>query len=230
MRKTLTTGAATVAAGGVAVATATVLRTAIIVEAGLGAANVALAGSWALAGIGALVMAAGAIPAIRKAATKKPQLDRAGILATKNDPAVIRNELQHQKSHHPALIPDFDKCIAQLDNIEKQQAQLEEVLLLSNAKESWDDVSSLLVSVQDAVCENLKPVILFGISFEDQTNTDLGDFRMIINEQLGKNYSLLGKCSETRKHVASLISANKSSSNDELEAYLLVLRDMVAHT
>ena len=226
--QTLRSGIATFLLGSIGVCTSLIFRTPLIIEAGIGVANAVQLAGWAVTATGGVVALAGTVPALKDVTRSMSEGKRTGALAAGNDPAVIRRELKHQKEHHPPLAADIDRCIAQIDNVEKQRNQFAEVLRLSAATESWGDIISLLADTENTILENFKKVILFGISYEDETPQAQQEYRALIEEQLGKNQALLDKYAETRKHVTSLIAGTTQCSSAELEAYLSVLRGMVA--
>jgi len=226
--KTLKTGLATAASGGLAVAATTLLRTTLIVSAGVGMTNAAQVAAWGLTGLGGVLALVGTVPVLRNATHALSDRRRGGTLSEKSSPEVIRRELAHQKEHHPQLATELERCIAQIANMETQRAKFAEVLEVSSKKESWNDVSTLLRDVEDTVLANLKKVILFGISYEGEPlDAQLG-YRSIIQTQLAKNEQLLDKAAEMRRHVAFLIGGDEKQGSPELDAYLSVLRGMVA--
>jgi hypothetical protein len=226
--KTLRSGIALFLMGVIGVCTSLIFRTTLVIEGGIGVANAVQLAGWAVMGTGGVTSLIGTVPVIRNATRSSADKKRIGVLAAKNTPAVIRNEINHQKVHHPALATDLDRCLGQIDSMEKQRAKFDEVLRLSSSKESWGDIISLLSDAEDTILENFKRVILFGISYEDETVQKQVEYKMIIEEQLAKNEVLLNRCAEIRHHVTSLISGNSTCNSAELDAYLSVLRDMVA--
>jgi len=226
-------GLSVFAVGGLGLVAANAFRVAIIVSQGIIAANAAPISAYVLMGAGLATAAVGAVPLVRQQAARLSEGKRTALLAEgKETPAAIRSELQRLKKVHPLLATEFDSCLAQLDNMDKRKAQLDEILRISKTEVEWSSVVELLQSVEKVICTNLRAVIVRSIACDqsDQPNSAYYDeLKKLIKAQQDKNQKLLDETKEALDHVADLISGDSGGGNSvELDSWLKVLRDMVA--
>jgi len=232
--KTLRFGLPVAALGAVGVLVSHIrnLRVLLITSSvGIVGANAISTVAWVVLGVGLASTALGCIPVVRDALGSLADSKRSGVLAAADDPVIVRKELTRLAAKlektHPEASAGLGRCLAQMDSMDKWQAQLDEILRLTDTGESWGDVVGLLGSVERTICENMRVVILRGIAY-DHTDLSGEEYAQIIAAQLRKNEALLGKCKETLAYVADLIGNNTGAEDMvELEAYLSVLRDMV---
>lgn len=227
MYKALKIGLGVSAAGVGALASAFVFRVPLIVATGIAVADGLKLGAWALLGSGAALSLGGCVPIGRHLLNNAADKRLAGSLKESDNTPVIRAKLTRLAASMPTVQQLLERCLSQLDEMDRRKLQLAEILRLTGAGESWGDVTALLDSIERTILQNMKVVILHGLN-QDENDVDTDTYSRLIEDQLSKTRTLLDKVKETTTYVTDLIGGSTGSDeNAELESYLNVLRDMV---
>jgi len=149
--------------------------------------------------------------------------------ATSYDPADIRHRLEGIAQQRPDLTQAIGQCHLQMDEMDKRQMKLKELLDLNDA-EYLRNTESLLNDVEQFICKNFRKVINRCVvsdigddqvfSKDNQYETDI----QLINAALQRNQCELDNIKKFLADLADLISEENNNPETTLEVWMDIIR------
>ena len=171
-----------------------------------------------------LLMAINNIPALIasvNASSNKKKSQDLGLQyrSKKSGPEEIREQLELAMKQRASLSGKIDRCILQLDEIEKQLERFDRLIRINEAV-SLESAREALEETQRTICSNLKWVINSNVAASEHDDGAISRLNENIDEVLEANTELLNKDEEFLLDVADHLSEVKGSGQTfQLDAW-----------
>lgn len=149
--------------------------------------------------------------------------------ATSYDPADIRNRLEGIAKQRPDLAEAIGNCHRQMDELDRRQIKLKELLDINDA-EYLRNTESLLNDVEQFICKNFRKVInrcVVSDIGDDQVFSKDNNYAtdiQLINTILQRNQSELDNIKKFLADLADLISEDNNNPETTLEVWMDIIR------
>jgi archaellum component FlaC len=199
-------------------------RSALIVRLGIiGANNLRLLSTLALAAVGLILVFIGLPGAIKDIKNKsaRNRLSSIGSEYRSKDsgPDEVREQLGLLRGQRTELAGEIDRCISQLDEIDEQLGRFDRLIKINEA-DKLADAREALEETERTVCSNLKWIINSSVAASEHDQTAKARLGENIGEVLAVNEKLLDKDDEFLLDLADHLSRVKGEDQAfELDAW-----------
>ena len=189
------------------------LRASLIVRLGIiGANNARLIPSIAMLAVGLILILIG-LPGVIKdlrsrSARMKYQSLGSHYRSKDSGPEEIRAQLGLMMSQRTGMAGSIDRCISQLDEIEKQLERFDRLIKINEAG-ALADAREALEETQHTICSNLKWIINSGIAASEHDQLAISRLGENIRQVVEVNEALLDKDEEFLLNIADHLSQVK---------------------
>ena len=231
-------GAILAALGIAGIVTASMATPSLIVSIGVRAISMLKIASIAVTGIGAGTVALGFIPNIKNAISnssnqkmlegKKSERKKTFDEYAKDslNPVKTRERLDDLKENNARLSPIVDRCVGQMNRMDKLQDRYK-TLLNANDAIYLNDTIAVIDDAETRLCRNIRNIINCCILVEDGSS-ELSDFdNDIINKAFSENESELENVNTFIHYAVNYINnyqQNGVTDMSELKAWIEVMR------
>ena len=204
----------------------------VIVELGIGTYRILNLVAMVSAGAGGLMIVGGLVKKANH--ESKIAIERADDLIEKaetlsleyaQNPRYVRQQLKRFEESKDYAVRDLvDKCVGQLDLMDKRQAQMNELLRLNNA-DYLRDLNKVLDDTELRICQNIKKIVnMLIIADDDSFEEDSVDHQMA-DKYLKDNSKILNQCRELLWQTRDYIN-NQGDQEDVsvIQAYIETLK------
>ena len=231
-------GAILIAAGIIGVLAANAATPSLIVAVGIRAVHAMQIAAFAAIGVGAAAVALGFVPNIKRLVeSNNRQKMLHGKIAEKQktfdayakdslNPAKNRERLDDLKESNPKLTPLVDRCVSQMNRMDKLQARYQ-TLLEANDATYLQNTVPVIDDAETRMCRNMRNIINCCILVEDGSD-DLSEFdNQIIGKALSDNENELQNVDTLIHYAVNYINnyqQNGVTDMSELKAWIEVMR------
>lgn len=231
-------GAVLIALGAAGILATNMASSALIVSVGVRVIGALHTAGIIVAGVGAATVAAGFVPDIKKRIEssnsqkllkgKKEEKQKTFDAYAKDslNPLRTRERLEDLKENNRSLTSLTDRCLNQMDRMDKLQERYN-TLLEANDAVYLQDTVGVINDAETRLCRNIRNIINCCILVEDGS-ASFSDFdNKIIGQSLAQNENELQNVSTLIHYAVSYINnyqQNGVSDMSELKAWLAVMR------